>query len=156
LLPRFHNLLATAAHPSAAVVERQAVAYGMNMSTTTDAARAALSSSRKQTARNNLPSPVAPFVGRDTELVTLTNLVASGSRLVTVTGVGGAGKSRLALEAARTALRDGLFDDGVSLVELAPVADHRHVLAAIAVTFDPAGTASDAARLHETIGDKKV
>src|SRR5690606_23384414 len=98
----------------------------------------------------------APFVGRDTELVTLINLLASGSRLVTVTGVGGVGKSRLALEAARAAWRDGLFGDGVFLVELAAVASHESVMGAVAAVVDPAGGAETGADLAKALGSRKI
>ncbi|HZJ10695.1 MAG TPA: tetratricopeptide repeat protein, partial [Trueperaceae bacterium] len=156
LLPRLHRLLLAANHPLAGAVERQAAAFGLELADSAEAARAALSSALKRPARNNLPARVAPFVGRDTELVTLANLLASGSRLVTVTGVGGVGKSRLALEAATSALRDGLFDAGVFLVELAPVSDPRLVLEAVAAAVSGEGGSADATGLHETLGDKRV
>jgi predicted ATPase len=66
-----------------------------------------------------LPAAVSSFVGRDRELGDLTMLVAN-HRLVTVVGPGGAGKTRLAVEAARR-LRSG-FSGRVALVELAGVA----------------------------------
>ncbi|MGW3229242.1 ATP-binding protein [Kitasatospora sp. NPDC001095] len=60
------------------------------------------------------------FVGRQDELAELTGLLAS-ARLVTVTGPGGVGKSRLALRAAARAA--GAFPDGTWLVDVAPVQD---------------------------------
>jgi len=71
--------------------------------------------------RHNLPSQVTSFVGREAELAELRALLTGGSRLVTIAGPGGIGKSRLALQAAAEAL-DGL-GDGVWLVEFAPVAE---------------------------------
>ena len=71
--------------------------------------------------RHNLPSQATTFVGRSAEQAELRTLVSGGSRLVTITGPGGIGKSRLALQAAANAL-DGT-GDGVWLVELAPVAE---------------------------------
>jgi len=71
--------------------------------------------------RHNLPSQATNFVGRVAELAGLRALVAAGSRLITITGPGGIGKSRLALQAAAEAL-DGT-GDGVWLAELAPVAE---------------------------------
>src|SRR6202161_3885634 len=71
--------------------------------------------------RHNLPSQATSFVGRAAELAELRALVTGGSRLVTIAGPGGIGKSRLALQAAADAL-DGT-GDGVWLVELAPVAE---------------------------------
>jgi predicted ATPase/class 3 adenylate cyclase/DNA-binding CsgD family transcriptional regulator len=71
--------------------------------------------------RHNLPSQATSFVGRTAELAELRALVSGGSRLVTIAGPGGIGKSRLALQVAADAL-DGT-GDGVWLAELAPVAD---------------------------------
>ena len=70
---------------------------------------------------HNLPSQATNFVGRVAELTELRALMSGGSRLVTIAGPGGIGKSRLALQAAADAL-DGT-GDGVWLVELAPVAE---------------------------------
>lgn len=69
---------------------------------------------------HNLPEPVSSFVGRERELHELLATLHR-SRLVTLTGPGGAGKSRLALELARRVLADGRFADGVWFVELAGV-----------------------------------
>ncbi|MFD0904894.1 AfsR/SARP family transcriptional regulator [Actinomadura sediminis] len=72
-------------------------------------------------ARTNLPAPLTGLVGRETAVSEVRALLDE-SRLVTLTGPGGVGKTRLALEAAR-ALADedagGRFPDGVWLVELA-------------------------------------
>jgi predicted ATPase/class 3 adenylate cyclase len=69
---------------------------------------------------NNLPALLASFIGRDQELSELRALVES-SRLVTLTGAGGSGKTRLSLQVAAELL-DG-SGDGVWLVELAAVGD---------------------------------
>jgi predicted ATPase/class 3 adenylate cyclase len=65
---------------------------------------------------SNLPAPTTSFVGRERELRELVDLLAS-RRLVTLTGVGGSGKTRLALEVARRVAER--HRDGVRLVELA-------------------------------------
>ncbi|MEV6652214.1 tetratricopeptide repeat protein [Streptomyces sp. NPDC051219] len=70
--------------------------------------------------RTNLPAELSGFVGREAELA-LLELRLEEFRLVTVTGVGGVGKSRFASRAARD-LRDH-FCDGVWLAELSPVRD---------------------------------
>jgi predicted ATPase/class 3 adenylate cyclase/Tfp pilus assembly protein PilF len=67
---------------------------------------------------NNLPAELTPFIGRDREIDEVRALIRS-SRLVTITGAGGAGKTRLALHVAAEML-DG-SGDGVWLVELAAV-----------------------------------
>jgi predicted ATPase/DNA-binding SARP family transcriptional activator len=74
--------------------------------------------------RTNLRSELTSFVGRDDELAQVGTLV-NRSRLTTLTGTGGAGKTRLATEAARAQL--GAQPDGVWLVELAPVSDPAEV-----------------------------
>lgn len=69
---------------------------------------------------SNLPEAVSELIGRDHELHEILELAAD-RRLVTLTGPGGIGKTRLALEAARELLSD--FGDGVWLVELGSLAD---------------------------------
>ena len=78
---------------------------------------------------NNLPAPVDAFVGRRVELSELID-ATDRSRLVTLTGPGGSGKTRLALEAAATLLPS--YRGGAWLVELARVADAASVVPAIA------------------------
>ncbi|HEX2421370.1 MAG TPA: AAA family ATPase, partial [Acidimicrobiia bacterium] len=81
---------------------------------------------------NNLPSQVTSFVGRTEELEEAMKL-SKGSRLLTVTGVGGSGKTRLALQVATSVCDD--YRDGVWLVELAPVAEEEGVIRAMAATL---------------------
>lgn len=75
--------------------------------------------SRQGRPRGNLPCEATSFVGRDSELSALADLV-TGARLVTLTGVGGVGKTRLAKRAAAEAR--SAFPDGVWLVELSSLA----------------------------------
>lgn len=70
--------------------------------------------------RHNLPQQLTRFVGRDHDLLAVQKLLET-KRLVTLTGVGGCGKTRLAVECA-TELLEG-FPDGIFFVDLAPVAD---------------------------------
>ncbi len=81
----------------------------------------------KEPLRNNLPTAITSFVGRAEELDRLQHLMGEG-RLVTLTGPGGAGKTRLAIAAARAASD---APAGVWLVELAPVNDPDDLPAAI-------------------------
>jgi predicted ATPase/DNA-binding SARP family transcriptional activator len=85
--------------------------------------------SRTPGLRDNLPSPVASFIGRETELAELDKL-AGQHRLVTIVGAGGAGKTRLAIETAASHL-DG-YRDGVWFVDLAELSDPGEVAAAVA------------------------
>jgi predicted ATPase len=69
-----------------------------------------------------LPRPAAPLVGREREVEEVKALLARpDARLVTLTGIGGVGKTRLAAEVARGGAP--LFSDGVTFVGLAPLAD---------------------------------
>ncbi|MCP3974113.1 MAG: hypothetical protein GY720_06430 [bacterium] len=70
--------------------------------------------------RSELPARLASFVGREAELVELEAAFAT-SRLVTVTGAGGAGKTSLAIEVGRRLAAE--YQDGVWLIDLAPVVD---------------------------------
>jgi predicted ATPase/class 3 adenylate cyclase/DNA-binding CsgD family transcriptional regulator len=104
--------------------------------------------------RHNLPSQATSFVGRAAELAELRALISGGSRLVTIAGPGGIGKSRLALQVAAEAL-DGA-GDGVWLAELAPVAEPELVASTVAAVLgvreEPGRSALDT--LVETVGDR--
>ena len=80
---------------------------------------------------NNLPVQLTSFVGREQELREVKRLLGE-QRLVTLTGPGGTGKTRLALQAATDVLDD--FEDRVNFVDLASSRDPESVLAAIART----------------------
>ena len=99
--------------------------------------------------RHNLPSQATSFVGRAGELAELRSLVSGGSRLISIVGPGGIGKSRLALQVAAEVL-DGT-GDGVWLVELAPVAGPelvaRTVAAALAFSLADPDSAEPGLRL---------
>jgi predicted ATPase/DNA-binding SARP family transcriptional activator len=85
-----------------------------------------------QPANTNLPVPLTSFVGREREIVELNRLLAT-TRLLTLTGPGGCGKTRLALEAATKLVDD--YPNGVWLVELARLADPTLVVQALAATL---------------------
>lgn len=86
----------------------------------------------KRSRPHNLPEPMSSFVGRADDLAEVGNLLDS-NRLVTLTGVGGIGKTRLALELARTQLDE--YADGVWWVDLAPLAEPRSVPQAVATAL---------------------
>ena len=83
---------------------------------------------------NNLPAQPTALIGREVELAEILKRLSSNQvRLLTLTGPGGIGKTRLALQAAAE-LTD-CFVDGVYLIDLAPLRDPEAVLAAIAQTL---------------------
>jgi predicted ATPase/DNA-binding CsgD family transcriptional regulator len=103
----------------------------------------------------NLPAELTSFVGRRGELAEVRRLLA-GSRLVTLTGVGGVGKTRLGLRAAAGLRR--AFRDGVWLVQLDQVRDEALVAQAVAAALglqDRAGY-SPAAALAEYLAGRQL
>jgi len=84
------------------------------------------------TLPNNLPRKLTSFIGREREIVELKRAVTS-STLLTVVGIGGAGKTRLALQVAADLLADCLH--GAWVVELAPVTDPTQIPQAVAAAL---------------------
>jgi predicted ATPase/DNA-binding CsgD family transcriptional regulator len=80
--------------------------------------------------QNNLPLQLTSFVGRGREVAEVERLLVTEARLLTLTGAGGSGKTRLALAVAY--LFTGRFEDGVWWVELAPISDPALVPQAVA------------------------
>ncbi|MGA7357001.1 MAG: helix-turn-helix domain-containing protein [Candidatus Cybelea sp.] len=105
--------------------------------------------------KHNLPRLPSPLFGRERELSEIENLVA-GSQVVTLTGTGGVGKTRLAIEAGYAA--QNAFDDGVWFIDLAAVRDPGDVPSALAYAFSvrarPDATPLDA--VAETLARKKM
>ena len=83
----------------------------------------------KTISNTNLPRPASSFVGREHEVADIGALLNDGARLVTLTGPGGSGKTRLAIEAAAELVPD--FRNGVFWVDLAPLRDPTLVTATI-------------------------
>ena len=98
--------------------------------------------------RGNLPAALTSFVGRVEELGQVLELLGR-QRLVTLTGPGGVGKTRLAVEAARRLVGDGLSADGTWLVELAGLRDDRLLPL---VVLDVLGVAEERPRLDAPAG----
>ncbi|MET0861065.1 MAG: DUF4062 domain-containing protein [Microbacterium sp.] len=102
------------------------------------------------------PSPLTRLIGRESELAMLTRMLADGQRLVTVTGPGGIGKSRLAVAAARA--MEAAFADGVVFVDLAPVLEAGLVLPAIAnaLGIRDTGDGAVAEKLATALGRRRL
>ena len=96
----------------------------------------------KTLQRTNLPVPVTPFLGRDHELNDVQELLArEDARLLTLTGAGGSGKTRLALQAAGAAA--DAYADGVWWVPLAPLTDPADVGPTAARALGGGGTLAE-------------
>ncbi|GEM_PF-2239227 len=100
----------------------------------TDEPAVIASSGSSNKRHNNLPAQLTRFIGRERDIGEVTELLTS-NRLVTLTGAGGMGKTRLALQIANAAATVGDFADGVWLVELAPLADAASLVRAISDEF---------------------
>jgi predicted ATPase/transcriptional regulator with XRE-family HTH domain len=105
--------------------------------------------------KSNLPTPLTPFIGREHEAAMIVQqLLNPACRLLTLTGPGGAGKSRLALEAAHK-IQD-VYPQGVFFVPLAGTASPEFILPAIAeaVGFTFTGAENPQAQLFHFLGGK--
>jgi predicted ATPase/DNA-binding winged helix-turn-helix (wHTH) protein len=103
----------------------------------------------------NLLGPVSELIGRDAEFEEILDLTAA-HRLVTLTGAGGIGKTRLGLEVARRLLPK--FPDGVWAIELAPLSDPDLVPAAVATALglDLTGGAVSPERVANALAAKQL
>jgi predicted ATPase/DNA-binding CsgD family transcriptional regulator len=124
-------------------------------STARGARRLRAAGSAEQRLPNNLPLELSSFVGREEELVDVKRLLEN-NRLLTLTGSGGCGKTRLALAVAKE-LVEG-FEAGVWLVELAPLADPSLVPQVVASTLgvreQPGHSLTET--LSDYLGSKKL
>jgi predicted ATPase/class 3 adenylate cyclase len=101
-----------------------------------------------------LPAPPSSLVGRDAEVNDVLRLLSGGTRLVTLTGPGGVGKTRLAIEAARRAQLD--FAGGVWFVDLASVTDPDGILPAVSRVIGARDAEPSVSRIAGHIGDVPV
>jgi predicted ATPase/DNA-binding CsgD family transcriptional regulator len=110
---------------------------------------------RDSTCRSagNLPAELTSFVGRRRELKEVKR-VLSAARLVTLTGTGGVGKTRLVLRAAADVRR--AFTDGVWLVELAELRDPHLLPSTVATALGLRDSADPAAGLTEFLADRQL
>ena len=121
-----------------AVAEQTAAASGMVVS---------------QRGGNNLPNQLNSLIGRESEAAQI-KAVLSNCRLVTLTGAGGVGKTRLAIEVGRTLLER--YPDGVWFVELAPLADAQLIAPTIGAILGVSQGASTLTALAAALSTKQL
>ncbi len=137
MAPRLERLLlsmlekSSEARPTAADVETTLRALAAGPRDGVDRAKRAAAPQRRQ---HNLPLQRTPLVGRASELASVKDLLLhSGVRLLTLTGPGGTGKTRLAMQVAEDVAEH--FDGAVVFVNLAPLSDPGLVASAVARTI---------------------
>src|SRR5215208_2269073 len=110
---------------------------------------------RSTPGQHNLPAARSSFVGREQEMLEVKRELEM-SRLLTLTGAGGSGKTRLALEVARDLM--ATYPDGVWLVELAPLSEEVLVPKAVAEALEVPERLGEplADTLTEVLADKEL
>jgi predicted ATPase/class 3 adenylate cyclase len=105
--------------------------------------------------KHNLPAQISSFIGRQREIAEVKRFLAV-TRLLTLSGPPGTGKTRLALQVASQVLDQ--FEDGVYFVELAPISDPRFVVRTIAQVFGigESGSGSLVENLKNYLHDKQL
>jgi predicted ATPase/DNA-binding CsgD family transcriptional regulator len=107
------------------------------------------------TPQHNLPAQITSFIGRQREIAEIQELLST-SRLLTLSGPPGTGKTRLALQVASQVTNR--FEDGVYFVELAPISNPQFVPSTIAEVFDLGETGSQSLveNLKNYLGKKRL
>lgn len=102
---------------------------------------------------NNLPAHLTPFLGREDALAAIAQHMRA-TRLLTLVGPGGCGKTRLALAAA--AFLGATYEDGIFFIDLSGASDRRSVVAAFTAPFEMGAHTDPLAALAARLGGKRV
>ncbi len=146
-LARLHALALATRNPVAAQLERELSELGL----AAERGVGARTPVNQAGTSHNLSRPPTPFVGRERELRELDRLLDGDARLITLAGVGGIGKTRLALRFAERLVSASRFDR-VVFVPLETTDDPAAAFAQVAAAFDPAGEAEPLEVLLERTG----
>lgn len=137
----------------------QSIHFSPTMKLTTARSVRAEIDALKGMLRTNLPPHASELIGRRRELSEVTSALRDpAERLLTLTGPGGTGKTRLAIEAARELLNSGDFPGGVFFVDLSPLSDAGliawHIAQSLNIVGPPGGSLADA--LARELSDKRL
>lgn len=150
LLVRLYLLLTATGNPVAGVVRGEAEALGLELPAPEPQTPV------RKTVAHNLPGATTRLVGRQRELDEIRRVLESGNRLVSITGLGGNGKTRLALEVARRAASGDRFDQ-VYFTRLEDITDPRQLFPAVCVSIRAGGDEPDATlAIRKIVGDKRT
>ena len=154
-LSRAYTLLRADDHPFAARVEEEANSLGLSLVVSGEAARKVL---RSQNVRRIATPNANSFIGRVSEVGDVTDLLRRDARLVTVVGLAGIGKSRLAAEVLRTLQAGDAFADGIHPVWLVALTSPEEVPDRVAAALGvELGKGADAAHdVADAVADKRI
>ncbi len=162
-LERLYPLLVAGNSILAAEVRKQAAEYDLELNLSPDDARGRYfketseGSFEVQAVANNLPRPKTSFIGRDSELVELGQMIAQpGVRLITLLGSGGIGKTRLALQLAMGQLFETNFRDGIYFVALDALSEADQIPLALAQSLGIKVKDDALAAVKTWIGHKRL
>ena len=156
---RLYTLLRAGGSVQAAALRKEAAEFGPSFSLTVAQARARLSQRPGRAVSLRLPLRNTPFVGRVSERAELAELLADAAcRLLTLVGLGGVGKTRLAVQVALEQHGAGGFRDGVHFVSLeaAPSPDTVPTMLASILQVNLQSAADPLTLVARAIGNKRV